>query len=239
MKHLIIGNGEIGNHIIETLQDTDSYLVKDINDSLGFAIGDTYDIMHVCIPYKDIYKELSYKMTIESYIKIYSPDYVIIHSTVSVGSTDNIDFDNIVYSPVRGRHNGDISFTNDIKRYVRYYCGKNEASEKKFLEIFGGVFKCVKAPNIKSLELAKINCTTYMLWNVLYEKELYKLCEKNGFDFDFIYTKWNETYNDKVYFKWKRPIYEHMDGAVGGHCLIPNLSLYKCKIHDIINFMME
>ena len=61
------------------------------------------------------------------------------------------------------------------------------------------------------------------------QKEIHDYCKKNKVDFDIIYTLGNSTYNDGYRKLGRpevaRPYLKHMDGPIGGHCVIPNAHL--------------
>ncbi len=83
----------------------------------------------------------------------------------------------------------------------------------------------------RDTEMAKIMSTTYYGWNIIFEKEMKKLCDREGLDFEKVYSDWNETYNEG-YRKLGmghvvRPVLEDMPGKIGGHCITPN-----CKLID-------
>jgi UDP-glucose 6-dehydrogenase len=230
MKHIILGHGQIGKLIHALLEETKQQIwYRDISDQSEDVMEITsFDYLHVCIPYSSLFVK-----TVQEAITVHNPRNVIIHSTVKVGTTEQIKHDFIIYSPVNGRH--DNGFLEDVKRYRKFFASarfvdfaedNEDVKVKNEIEsMFNFVCDFSFKQDIKSLEFAKLNCTTYTLENIAYEKNLYEYCKKAGLDYDKVYVKWNMNYNQGVKVDWKRPIYVHQEGVVGGHCLIPNLEL--------------
>jgi len=72
-------------------------------------------------------------------------------------------------------------------------------------------------------------------------KYIHKWCVQNGIDFDIAYTEFNKTYNDGYEKLGKlnvvRPYLKHMDGKIGGHCVMPNLDfLVDSEITNLIKW---
>lgn len=81
----------------------------------------------------------------------------------------------------------------------------------------------------ESLEAMKLYCTTLYGLNIIAEKEIYNFCKKHNLDFDMVYSKSTQTYNEgyKVlgFPQYARYNLKHVDGKIGGHCVIPNCQL--------------
>jgi hypothetical protein len=221
MKHIIIGYGQIGQLIHALLKETKQEVwyrdLKACSDGAFDIVS--YDYMHVCIPYTD-----KFKNQLQEYIDTHNPKTIIIHSTVKVGTTDSIKFSGRkVYSPVNGRH--DNGFLEDVKKYIKYF--SCEPLDEELIEDIESMFNltCEFIEDNRSLEFAKLNCTTSTLEMIAYEKNLFEYCQRNRLNYGFIYRRWNENYNQGVRPEWRKPIYEHKDGFIGGHCLVPNLEL--------------
>jgi UDP-N-acetyl-D-mannosaminuronate dehydrogenase len=223
----IIGIGEVGNAVLELLQDKFKVFRKDVEfDEIE---GNEIDYLHVCIPYiKDFEK------TVGDLIKKYNPQLTVIHSTVGVGATKKIyqyTKKPIVHSPTRGDHK---NFVNDLKTFIKYIGPIDKESTilaKKHLREIG--FKVEIMNNPEETELGKLLDTTYYGWNILFTKLVGKLCEEKNLSFENVYTKFNQSYN-KGYKKTKpnvlRPVltYKHErdnKGGIGGHCVIENTVL--------------
>src|SRR5690606_20739003 len=86
----------------------------------------------------------------------------------------------------------------------------------------------------KDTEFAKILCTTYYGWNIIFEKWIHSLSQEHNLNFDQIYTKYNKFYNQGYQESLPhvvRPVLAHHQGEIGGHCVIPNAQI----LHDSIN----
>jgi hypothetical protein len=226
MRHLIIGYGQVGQAIRQNLNGEVETL--DLSESMN--PGREFDIIHICFPWS-----ADFVSDVNSYLKQYSCKAMIVHSTVKFGTTEKIDFENKAYSPVRGRHlNG---FVSDMRKYVKYiWCANDEVAD---IIRYAFVVNYELVTDLRSLECAKLMSTTYMTVCVLFEKWLYKFCEKNDLDYDFMYREWNTSYNAGIKENWKRPVYTHQDGAIGGHCLLPNLDLIDDDFIKVVKLLNE
>ena len=82
ISDIIIGGGEIGNSLYNTLSAEyacDIYDLKYGPSRLEGLKRNEYDYMHICFPYNDKFIE-----SVENYKKIFKPKHVIVHSTVPV-----------------------------------------------------------------------------------------------------------------------------------------------------------
>ena len=220
MNQVIIGRGEVGKALRDNLIGEISSFDK--NEWEHFGEGHYIcDILHICIPYSEKFIEI-----VESALKIFKTTALVIHSTVKPGTTNKIDFKCKVYSPFNGRH--DDSFSDNTRLYPKFFAGDEQAYNivshqgvTKFNTQFWGY-------NIEELEFAKISCTNYMYWNLVFSNAIYNECEQKGYDFKNVYERWNKYYNIGIatlHYDWRRPIYEHKEGLPGGHCLRPNIHL--------------
>jgi len=230
MKSLIIGNGEVGNSLHRILSD--SY-IRDIKDEIIFnniKLGRTEGILsfkclHICFPYnKDFVKQ------VKKYQKAYKPKYTIIHSTVPVGTSKKC---NAYHSPVRGVH---PNLEEGLRTFVKYLAPKSRCL-KRYFRKNGIKIEFMEKP--EETEFAKIMSTTYYGWNILFEKEMYRLCQKHNLNFNKVYEDWNKTYNSGYAALGKqnviRPVLKQVNGKIGGHCVVQNLKLFKTKITNFIN----
>lgn len=224
MKMLVIGLGEVGSAIKEILSE--QYAVESIS-APNEQVQGTHAVLHICFPF--------FEMFIDE-VREYQQKYLtgggltIIHSTVPVGTSDQC---NAVHSPVRGMH---PNMVPGLKTFVKYFGGARAQEAADIFERIG--IQTHTTPDAKNTEALKIFDTTYYAWNVIFEKELKKWCDAHDVDFDLVYTDANSTYNDG-YKKLgrqevRRPVLRHMDGKIGGHCLIENCRLLDSEIAEII-----
>jgi UDP-N-acetyl-D-mannosaminuronate dehydrogenase len=138
-----------------------------------------------------------------------------------------------VHSPVRGVH---PKLYEGIKTFVKYIgADSKQAGEmaKKHLKSLG-IKADVFYPS-KTTELAKILDTTYYGVCIAWHKEMKKICDKLGVNFEQAVTEFNKTYNEGYAKLGKknviRPVLFVDDKPIGGHCVIPNAKIIKkyCK----------
>jgi UDP-N-acetyl-D-mannosaminuronate dehydrogenase len=225
---LIIGNGEVGSALQAVLSKGHAPIfMKDLHDLKLQDIG----WMHICFPYnKDFIRAT------KDYITKYKPLYTIIHSTVPVGTTSRLRRDlgvNIWHSPIRGVH---PNIAQGILTFPKYIGGEYNSEVAEYFKACG--IHVIYASCSENTELAKLLDTTYYGWNIVFCKEVEKMCKKYGADFSMVYHSFNTTYNEG-YAKLGmpnvvRPILFPNPGKIGGHCVIPNCKLLKEKVAKII-----
>lgn len=209
MRHLVIGNGEIGSAIAEVLE-------ADVIDKNEDAESETYEFIHICFPFSDDFIHL-----VEEYQRTYNPNYTVIHSTVPVGTSKILG---AVHSPVRGRH---PNLEPGVRTFAKFFGGLGASVCAREFEELG--IETVISENSEDTEAMKLWDTTQYGVNIVLEKIIHKYCEENGLNFDIVYTKANETYNQGYEElgepQFKKFILEHSEGPIGGHCVLQNLPL--------------
>ncbi len=225
MKSLIIGNGEVGASLYKILSTKYETYIKDIEE-LEF---EGVKVLHICYPYFEGFAE-----SVKEYQDKYKPEYTVIHSTVPIGTSKKCA---AFHSPIRGVH---PHLEQGILTMVKYLAPKNETLAKYFEE--AGI-TITNVDNSDNTEVAKIFCTTYYGWNIIFEKEVNRFCKQHGLDFDMVYTDLNRTYNEG-YTKLGmanvvRPVLEHVEGPIGGHCVLPNLKFLDSDVARFIENQNE
>lgn len=213
-KHLVIGSGEIGTAMGNVLREKFDVSIRDKNDE----IGGRFDVLHITYP-----PIKNFVAVTKKYINQYKPKLVIIHATIPVGFTRKIG-PIAVHSPVRGVH---PHLERGIMTFEKYFGGKNAKQAARYFEALG--VKTVCFDKSETTELMKILDTTYYGWNIVFNKEAKRLCDKFGVDFDDVYTRANKDYNE-AYSRLGmnhvvRPVLKYVAGKIGGHCVIPNTKL--------------
>jgi len=223
-KHIVIGMGEVGRAVFKVLTDFCKNDVIGIDKDNQREVG-ICDVMHVCIPYSKDFAEI-----VTNYRKEYSPDLVIIHSTVPVGTSTALD---AVHSPIRGVH---PNLEQGIRTFPKYFGGERAGEAAEIFEMVG--LRCIKTSDARNTEALKLWDTTYYGWNIAFMHEVRHYCDKNGLDFDLIYTEGNESYNEGYALLGRedvqRPVLKYMQGKIGGHCVIPNCHLLGGDVADFI-----
>ena len=214
MKQLVIGLGEVGQALYNVLNDTygDTIFKRDLEAG---DLPETFEVLHICIPFTDGFVD-----EVKAYQAQYKPSLTIIHSTVSLGTSDLCG---AVHSPVRGVH---PYLVDGLRTFVKYFGGSQAFDAARIFSSICPVFTTDKA---KNTEAGKMWCTTQYFAQIDLEKNIHKYCKDNDLDFDFVYTHLNQTYNEgyeKLGMKHVvRSIIQHVPGPIGGHCVVSNAKL--------------
>ena len=230
-KNVVVGLGEIGKPILKLLSKSQIVVGYDINSKLmdqkKFAKYKNLDtrILHVCIPFSN-----KFQSHLKNLYKRFSPKCIVIHSTVSPYTTKKIQSNlriPIIYSATRGIHS---RMLRDLRRYTKFFAIENNAPKVKWatrqytqLMKKCGV-KTKKMSDTLRLELAKIvTDTSYYGWLINYAQISNMIAIKHGIDYDEMWE-----FSDEIHtFLGNRP--KMFPGFIGGHCVIPNLSLIDEK----------
>lgn len=223
MKQLVIGVGQIGS-AVQAIIGCDGH-----DPARGIEASGQYDVLHICYPCHD---KDEFIKTVWMHKAYFEASFVIIHSTVAVGTTSAIG-DYAVHSPVRGVH---PFLEEGIRTFAKFFGGKHAETASKLFELHGIRTICTEKP--ETTELMKLVDTTTYGVNILIEKEIKRLCDLYGVDFDIAYTLANKEYN-AGYLKLGMPQYqkyilEHRTGEVGGHCVMPNVELFDSWMCDVV-----
>ena len=228
MKVGILGVGEVGSAIRKLVRTRHQIFVKDLDrDEIK---NQKINFLHVCIPYTSRFVSI-----VKANIKEINPQLVIIESTVAVGTVRKI-FEKtkvpIAHSPLRGMH---PNLLKGLRTFVKFIgpisplIGKKVA---KYYQDLGLKTKICHSP--EETELAKLLDTTYYAWNIVFCKEVKKLCNQYKVDFKTVYTGFNQTYNQGYQKLGKpfvaRPILKPVPGGFGGHCLYENAKILKSQL---------
>lgn len=223
---MIIGLGQIGLAIRDIL-DADCI---DLSADKSSFEERNYEVLHICFPYQESFKE-----TVQKYQSRFSPTITIIHSTVPVGTSEKLS---AVHSPCRGIH---PNLKKGIMTFVKYFGGERAEEAAHYFNDYG--IKTHAYSSSRDTEAMKLWDTTIYGWNIILEKMIFAYCKGNDLDFDLIYTKANESYNDGYdkleYPEYKKYVLRHIDGKIGGHCVIDNLELLDSEVASIIKKFNE
>ena len=230
-KDVVAGLGEIGLPILKLLSKNHIVVGYDIKPKLmnqkEFQRHENLDtnFLHVCIPFSK-----TFQSNMKTLYKKFSPKCIVIHSTVSPYTTKHLQSKfsiPIIYSATRGVHKRMLS---DLKKYTKFYAIDNNAPRKKWaMQIFSATLKkcgikTKKMSDPVTLELAKILVdTSYYGWLINYAQVSNMIATQHNVDYDEMWSFADEIHE----FLGNRP--KMFPGFIGGHCVIPNLSLIDEK----------
>jgi len=224
MRALILGKGEVGQALYEVLEPYNEIAIFDINP----PPIDVVDILHICFPYSDKFVD-----EVKRYKAKYKPKLTVIHSTVPVGTSALCE---ATHSPIRGNH---AYMADSIRQFVKFVGGKDaDAVAEHFNRAGLRVQVCRRS---ETTELAKLLCTTFYGVCIEYTKAAEKACEAEGVPFAEAWTRWQETYNDGYERmgrpEFRRPILAPIQGAIGGHCVLPNAELFDFPFGNLVKML--
>ena len=175
-----------------------------------------------------------------SLYKKFSPECIVIHSTLGPGTTERIQKKlsiPVIYSATRGVHK---SMLRDLKRYTKFFAISSKAPKKKWaaslyskkMAICG--IRTQKMSKPETLELAKIVCdTSYLGWLINYSQISNMIANNYGVNYDEMWL-----FSDEIHkFLGNRP--KMYPGYIGGHCVIPNLELIHNDTLDLIKNILD
>lgn len=234
-KNIVVGLGEIGYPILQLISKNNIAVGYDINPKLmdqnkyeKFKHLET-TFCHICIPFTSKFDKAVFDI-----VKTHKPKAIVIHSTISPGTTDRIQKKldiPVIYSATRGVHK---RMLHDLKRYTKFFAIGYDAPGKKWASEYAKLMKKsgVKTKQMSSpitLELAKIVVdTSYYGWLINYAQLSNMIAIKHKVNYDEMWS-----FSDEIHkFLGNRP--KMFPGFIGGHCVIPNLDLIKDDTLDLI-----
>ena len=236
-KNVVAGLGEIGKPIFQLLSksvptvgyDIDKKLMNNKNFKKYKKLNTSF--LHICIPFKK-----NFIKNILSLKEKFSPEVIVIHSTISPHTTIQIQKKldiPVIYSATRGVHKRMLS---DLKQYTKFFAiesftpnATNASREYVRLMKRCGV-KTKKMSKPITLELAKIVCdTSYYGWLINYAQLSNMIAIDNGVNYDEMWSFADEIHK----LLGNRP--KMYPGFIGGHCIIPNLQLVHNQTLNLIN----
>lgn len=236
-KDIVVGLGEIGNPILQLLSKKNLILGYDLNEKLmdvdKFKKYSPLEVsfMHICIPFTKNFIPI-----VSGYYKKFKPKCIVVHSTIKPNTTKKLQEKlpiPVIYSATRGVHR---RMLYDLKRYSKFYAVDPNAPNakwasanfEKLMKSSGVTTKKISKPI--TLELAKIVCdTSYYGWLITYSQISNMIAMKHGADYDEMWS-----FSDEIHkFLGNRP--KMYPGFIGGHCVVPNLSLLDNEILNLID----
>ena len=238
-KDVVAGLGEIGSPILKLFSKKPTVVGYDLEkrlvnkSKLKKLQNLETSFLHIAIPVTS-----KFDSNLVQLYKKFKPECVIMHSTVSPGTTERIQkrLDvPLIYSATRGIHK---RMLKDIKRYTKFFAISKNAPKKQWaikaysrkMKNFGVKTKQMSKP--ETLELAKILCdTSYLGWLINYSQITNVIARTYDVNYDEMWL-----FSDEIHkFLGNRP--KMYPGYIGGHCVIPNLELINNQTLNLIKKM--
>lgn len=235
-KDIVAGLGEIGLPILKLISKKETAVGYDLNKKLMnekkfLKLQNTQTrFLHIAIPVNKNFNSNVIKLN-----KKFQPECIIIHSTISPGTTEIIQKKlkiPLIFSATRGIHKRMI---RDLQRYTKFFAVSKNAPKKDWA--VSQYKKTMKKCGIKTqqmskpetLELAKILCdTSYLGWLINYAQLTNTIALEYNVDYDEMWE-----FSDEIHqILGNRP--KMYPGFIGGHCVIPNLELIQNQTLDLI-----
>ncbi len=212
MKTLIVGCGEVGRALTEVL----ALYEPETLDQDELASEYHYDAMHICFPYSDTFVE-----SVWEYRKKYLPSFLVIHSTVPVGTSRKC---NAIHSPIRGVH---PNLVDGIKTFPKLMGGEDASLAADYFRRAG--LRVIIYDTQEATEAAKLFDTEYYRACIEFARRVKAYCVEHSLNFHEVYTLPNLTYNEGYlalgHPEYVRPVLQPIAGKIGGHCIMANKAL--------------
>lgn len=209
---IVAGLGEVGQPLLNILQRSYTCVGVDVSP---VDVDHPCSVLHVCYPFqiKDFIG------TTVAYIEKYRPSLTIINSTVSVGTTREVQKrvqTPVIYSPVRGKH---AKMEQDMLFYRKFVGGSDSRSTEKAAQHFARAgFKVATFPNAEAGELSKLLETTWLGLLVGWAQDVERMATKCGASYGDV----NEFIKEISYLPTNI-----FPGVIGGHCVMPNIAILR------------
>lgn len=215
-KILIVGYGEVGKPLFEIVRGV--YPEADWIDVKNKVVKITPDIMHIAFPEQTPGDFVSSSVR---HIERFSPQLVLIESTVTPGTTIEIHKrvgNNVLlcHSPIRG--NVVEGMKKGLLQYTKFIGPVDPNAGVKAKEYYEtlGMKTCVCCSPTET-ELGKLFETTYRGLMMSWFQEIHRICRQFEAQYDQVVEFVGSTEREG---KQARPVFH--PGVIGGHCIIPN-----------------
>lgn len=229
MKSLVIGAGEVGKAIFDIIKDTHESYIRDLEDFECEGV----EVMHICYP-----DHIGFIETVKRYVKKYQPKLTLIHSSVSVGTTEKCGL-HMVYSPVRGRH---PNLSKEIRVYAKVIATphlKDMAMAEKYLTACGlQVMPCFDP---QAMELMKLLSNIHMGLEIAWRQEVEGILDYFSVNPKH-YEMWEKTYAEGYQVLGQQSLMrpQMRPDPIGGHCILPCTEILNSQYpSEIFRFILE
>lgn len=179
-------------------------------------VGETCQVLHIAIPYNEAFVE-----AVRGYQERFKPQHTVVHSTVPVGTCASLG---AVHSPVRGIH---PHLAQGIRTFIKYLGGPGASGVADYFRRAG--LRVCLFDRADTTEALKLFDTEYYRTCIAFAHRVKEYCDKQGLNFSEVYRVANESYNEGYrllgHGEYARPVLEPIQGAIGGHCVLPNQKL--------------
>ena len=238
MVDILIGYGEVGSALYGVLSERRRIAIHDPDKGYDAPLPgeNTIEWMHVAIPYTNSFIE-----DVLVYRNRFFPRFIVIHSTVPVGTTrklceqmgphGNGEFGSlyVYYSPIRGLHPHLARYIREFpKWYASEWVGNADAAFSGYFAQAG--IQVRRAPSTDMLELMKLWETTEYGARIVLWQEIERQIRNHApgeFGTNLTAMKGWLFEKRKVYDGDRGLVPIMFGGVVGGHCVSQNWDLLK------------
>jgi len=223
VKHVIVGAGEAGQALALLLGA--ETVIRDI-DPIDVEAGH----LHIAYPWSD-----QFETNVLADVQRHQPDYVLVHSTVPVGTCDPYGW---IHTPIRGRH---PYLLDSLRIFPKFFGGANSYLAGRAFEECG--VRGIYLERAATTEAGKLWELTQYATQVMMEKVIWGYCQDRGLDAEVVYGMFAETYNEG-YAKlgneqFIRPVLTHVNGPVGGHCVMSGVGMLDDQTSEMVKEWLE
>lgn len=214
MRNLVIGMGEVGKGVFDVLLGV---YPTECRDKDPLIIPHKVDVLHICIPYSDKFDE-----AVRGYLKLYSPKYTIVYSSVPIGTCEGLG---VVHSPVEGKH---PAIGLSIKNMARWLGSSDQKALDEAGKFWEKITKIRKLPSADYTEWLKLRSTSKYGINLAWTDYEAKVSKELGMDFSAVRQfdmDYNGLYTRLGMHQYQRYVLDPPEGKIGGHCVVPNAEL--------------
>jgi UDP-N-acetyl-D-mannosaminuronate dehydrogenase len=212
----VVGLGEVGRPLFDIVCDHYPAVGVDLDP---VPPRGPCGLLHICLPFEDC----GFVRQVADYVALYQPALTVVNSTVAPGTTRAIwEATGVpaVHSPVRGKH---ARMRQELLTYPKFIGGidgqASHAAEQHFRSL-GMQTRILSCP--EATELAKLCETTYFGLLIAWAQEVERYCGGLGLDYDEVVSIF-----DGIGYL---PPVKYTPGFIGGHCIMPNISLLKSVV---------
>jgi hypothetical protein len=225
MKVIVMGGlGQVGSALAGILEDHRCRVyILDKKEDFRPPKGNV-EFLHVTVPWHDKFVE-----TVKRVKHEYQPKWIIVHSTVPVGTTRKIGY-NAIHSPVRGQHD---DLEHGLQRFMKYVAGVTEEGTKAaYTHLKTAGIPAEKWTSPEETELNKLLCLSRYLNDLAFYETAFRISKKFKVS-PARMIQWTYSYNDGyANSKYTRPEFTFPMGVVGGHCVMPVSKILANQTQD-------